>query len=122
VHTHLTWLPARLLVPLLAFAAWLFGVRNFECGRVWLCVSQVGAGDSFLAGVVAALCHFSSSGCSSPPEERPLSLSRLLQVGAASSMFKVDTGRSGGCPTITVLLEQIKELTPLPLDSARLQA
>lgn len=47
-------------------------------------VNSVGAGDSFLAGVVAALCYYSEVRDSAPPDQCApvLDLAQLLRIGA----------------------------------------
>ena len=83
-------------------------------------VDSVGAGDSFLAGVVAAFCFYASA--NARPSVPPPTLERILELGMASALWKVDTGRSyqderGGvsycCPSIAELLESIPSLERL---------
>jgi sugar/nucleoside kinase (ribokinase family) len=121
-----------------AFAGHRVFIPAFACEGT---VNSVGAGDSFLAGVVAALCHYSA-----PTLDTPLDLAHLLRIGtpacvsrrntmhgfiesskrhlliatgAASSCFKVDSAKSS-CPPLPVLLKRMEELKSRPLDSARL--
>ena len=52
-------------------------------------VNSVGAGDSFLAGIVAALCHYSAHSCDrtsgqSDQGGSPLDLAQLLRIGKFS--------------------------------------
>ena len=75
-------------------------------------INSVGAGDCFLAGVVAALCHFSEG-------ERASSLPELLRCGAASALFRVDTARTE-CPSVGGLLAALDELEELPLENSLL--
>jgi sugar/nucleoside kinase (ribokinase family) len=77
-------------------------------------VNSVGAGDSFLAGVIAALCHFSETGADGT------SLAELLRCGAASSLHRVDTGRAGKCPELSALVGELMGLETLPLGNAAL--
>ena len=72
-------------------------------------VNSVGAGDSFLAGVIAGLCHFSETGADRT------TLAELLRCGAASSLHRVDTGRDGRCPGLPELVRETGSLETLPL-------
>ena len=58
-------------------------------------VNSVGAGDSFLAGIVAALCHYSSPTCDA--DGPPLDLAQLLRIGTASVCMFVVGARSRAC-------------------------
>ena len=105
-------------------------------------VNSVGAGDSFLAGVVAALCHFSTYGralsdasqlcadgqTAGGPTGVPASysLAEILRCGCASAVYRVDGGR-GDCPVLPALLGELRMgvhgmLEELPLANAALRA
>jgi sugar/nucleoside kinase (ribokinase family)/predicted kinase len=94
------------------------------CGHV----NSVGAGDAFLAGVVAALCFYSSPSSSPTPSSKepaaaqPLSLKHVLRIGLASALYRVDTARPV-CPPLSELIQTLDGLETLsPTNRALLAA
>lgn len=81
-------------------------------------VNSVGAGDAFLAGFLAALCHFSGDDQVIP------SLLDLLRAGCAAALYRVDSSlqQRTTWPTVAALLQSTESLHQLPVTNSSLRS